>query len=203
MDNWTQIPTDDVIIQTAEALAKNGMQTEVVTTGEEAKKRVLDLVPEGAEVFTMTSKTLDAIGIPETINKSGKYNSVRNKLMSQDTPPREKKVTGTTPEYAVVSVHALTQDGKAMIASNTGSQLAADVYGADHVIWVVGAQKIVKDMDSGIKRIYEHVLPLEADRANKAYNITSGSFVSKLLVVNKEINPERIKIIIVKEALGF
>jgi hypothetical protein len=68
---------------------------------------------------------------------------------------------------------------------------------------VVGAQKIVKDVDEGFKRIYEYVLPKESVRANKAYNITTGSFVSKLLMINREVRPGRIKVILVKEKLGF
>jgi len=72
-----------------------------------------------------------------------------------------------------------------------------------HVIWVVGTQKIVKNVDEGMKRIYEYVLPLESVRLNKAYNISTGSFVSKLLILNREIVPGRITIILVKEKLGF
>ncbi len=203
MNKWTQIPSDETIGQTAQALIKNGIETFVVETGEEAKKKVLELVPAGAEVFTMTSKTLDEIGIPQVINESEKYDSVRNKLnsMNRETQSREMQKLGATPDYAIVSVHALTQDGKVMIASNTGSQLAADVYGASRVILVIGAQKIVKDVDEGFERIYDYVLDLESERLQKLYNV--ASFVSKLLIINREVNKDRIKAIIVKEVLGF
>ncbi len=205
MDNWTKIPSKEVIEQTVAALKANNIEAFVVENAEEAKKKVLSIIPEGSEVFPQTSKTLDAIGIPAILNESGKYDSVRTRLNSMDrtTQSREMRKLGAAPDFAIGSVHALTQDGNAMIASNTGSQLPAYVYGAGVVIWVVGAQKIVKNKEEGNKRIYEHVLPLEAERANKAYNITTGSFVSKLLIVNREVNPERIKIIIVKEVLGF
>ena len=205
MNNWTKIPDDKTIEQTAAALTANGMETFVVTSGEDAKNKVLEFVPEGSEVFTMTSKTLDVIGIPQVINESGKYDSIRKKFESMDrqTQSREMQKIGSSPEYAIASVHALTQDGKAIIASNTGSQLAAEVYGANNVIWVIGAQKIVQDIDEGFKRIYEYVLPLESDRFNKTYNMTTGSFVSKLLIINREIKPGRIRTIIVKQVLGF
>lgn len=49
----------------------------------------------------------------------------------------------------------------------------------------------------------EYVLPLESERANKAYNITTGSNVSKLLIINKEKIPGRLTLILVKEKLGF
>ncbi len=206
MDNtWTQIPTDEVIQNTIELLSQNGISAEVVHTGQEAKEKVLQMLPEGAEVFTKTSETTRTIGLAEAIDTSDKYKSVRNQLIKMDrtTQGREMQKLGAAPEYVVGSVNAVTEEGHIFIASNTGSQLAADVYGAMHVIWVVGAQKIVKDNDMAFKRIYERTLPLESVRINKAYNVTMGSFVSKLLIINKEVIPERTHIIFVKEVLGF
>lgn len=176
----------------------------IAKNGEDAKKKVLELIPKQAEVMTMSSTTLDTIGITKEINESSQYNSVRNKLFSMDrkTQELEMQKLGSAPEYAVGSVHAVTEDGHVLIASNTGSQLPAYVYGSAHVIWVVGAQKIVKDTDSGIKRIYDYVLPLESERAHKAYGVT-GSAVNKLLIINKEATPNRLIIILVKEVLGF
>ncbi len=174
----------------------------VVKDEEEAKQKILQLIPEGSEVMTMTSKTLEAVGILEILNESGKYNPVREKLMSEDMSPREKKKMGAAPEYTIGSVHAVTEDGHVFIASNTGSQLAAYVYGADHVVWVVGAQKIVQDDDEARKRLYDYTLPLESKRAHEAYGVP-GSFISKLLIVNKEITPGRITLIFVQKNLGF
>ncbi|MES2088231.1 MAG: LUD domain-containing protein [Patescibacteria group bacterium] len=188
--------------KTIAGLKSTGIEAMFVESGVEAKKKVLEIIPAGAEVMNMTSITLETIGVVDEINQSGKFNSVRNKLMDKDVAPREKKRLGAAPEWTVGSVHAVTENGEVMIASNTGSQLPAYAYGADHVIWVVGTQKIVKDLDEGHKRIYEHVLPLESERAHKAYGVP-GSFVSKILVVNKEVQPERITLIFVGENLGF
>ena len=93
-------------------------------------------------------------------------------------------------------------DGKVLIASNTGSQLPAYAYGASKVIWIVGTQKIVNDLEDGMKRIYEYTLPLESERAQKAYGV-AGSAVSKLLIVNQEVTPGRITIIFVPENIGY
>ena len=112
---------------------------------------------------------------------------------------------GAAPDYALGSVHAITQDGKVLVASGTGSQLPADAYGAGNVIWVVGAQKIVQNQDEGMKRIFDYVLPLETVRARKAYGLpdTWNSYPSKILIFNREATPERITIVLVKEVLGF
>ncbi len=202
-NKWTKIPTQKIIDKTIKALTQNGIKAEFVKTSIEAKEKVLSLIPERAEVMTMTSVTLDAIGIPKIINESKKFNSVRKKLanLNRETDNREMQRLGAAPEWAIGSVHAVTENGEVIIASNTGSQLASYVYGADHVIWVVGVQKIVKDKDEGMKRLMEHTFPLENERAMQAYGM--GSNVSKILVVNKEIKPDRIRMIFVNEVLGF
>ena len=100
----------------------------------------------------------------------------------------------------VGSVHAVTQQGQVLIASASGSQLASYVFGASHVIWVVGVQKIVRDLDEGLRRIREYSYPLEHQRI-QALGMP-GSFVAKILLVEGE-RPGRISLILVKEALGF
>lgn len=205
MDKWNNLPSQDVIERTMDALKESGIDVRFVQTGEEAKKLVLELVPAGAEVMTMSSTTLDTIGLAEEVNKKdGKFKPVRDKLyaMNQQTQAQEMNRLGASPEYALGSVQAVTEDGHALIASNTGSQLGAYSFGALHVIWVVGAQKIVKNTDEGMKRIYEYTLPLESERAKKAYGVP-GSSVNKILIVQKEVQPGRITLILVNEVLGF
>jgi L-lactate utilization protein LutC len=202
-NDWTQIPTQEIIDKTVASLKANGIEALIVTTGEEAKKKVFELLPEKAEVMTMSSVTLKTIGLTAEINESGKYNSLKKKLASMDraTQSLEMQKLGAAPEWTVGSVHAVTEDGKVVIASNTGSQLGAYAYAAPHVIWVVGAQKLVKDLDAAMNRIYNYTLKRESERLQKIFGVPSN--VSKLLIINKEIRPGRITLIIVKEALGF
>jgi L-lactate utilization protein LutC len=200
---FDSLPSQDIIESTVKKLEENNFKVLVANTGEEAKEKVLSLIPKNSEVMTATSVTLDTLGLTTYLNESDDYMSVKKELsaLNRDTDHRQMQRIGAAPEYVVGSVHAVTQDGVVMIASNSGSQLPAYSYGADHVIWVVGAQKLVKDLDEGFKRIYEHTLPLESERAKKAYGV-DGSFVSKVLIFNKE--PARnITIILVNEVLGY
>ncbi len=201
---YETIPKENVLENTAAILKANGINAIILENSQQAKHKVLEMIPKGAEVMNMTSMTLDTINLSKEIEESGKFNSVRKKLMSmnRETQSKEMQKLGAAPEFVIGSVHAVTQDGKVMIASASGSQLPAYAYGADKVIWVVGAQKIVKNIDEGFKRIYEHSLPLESERAKIAYGVP-GSAVNKLLVVNNEIKPGRVTMIIVKEKLGF
>ncbi len=206
MEKYKEVVSQDVINTTIEALKGHNINAMYVATGEEAKNKVLEMIPKGAEVMTMTSITLETIGLAKAINENPDYVSIRAKfatLGDDRASVLEKNRLGAAPEWTFGSVHAVTQDGRLMIASGTGSQLPAYAYGASHVVWVVGAQKIVKDLDEGMKRIYDYVLPLESERANKAYNITTGSNVNKMLIINNEGNKSRLNLIVVGEALGF
>jgi hypothetical protein len=199
---WDILADDSSIERAAAALTANGIKVIVVENGTEAKKKVFEIIPKGAEVMTMSSVTLADIGMTKEILESGNYDAVKNKLGKMDpkTQGREMRKLGACPDWAIGSVHAVTEDGKVLIASKTGSQLPAYAYGAGKVIWVVGTQKIVRDEEDGRKRIKEYVLPLEDARSMKAYG--AGSFISKELFINRE-NPGRITLILVKEKLGF
>lgn len=203
-ESFADVPDKKSINNAIIALKKNGIECEYISHGAHVKRRIAQLIPAGSQVMTMTSVTLHELGITEEIDNSGNYDSVRHRLsnMDRESQDREMQQLGAAPEYAIGSVHAITEEGNVLIASNTGSQLPAYVYGAKKVIWVVGAQKVVKDVAQGMKRIYDYVLPLESERARKAYGV-EGSFVSKLLIVNKEVTPGRIHIIIVDEKLGY
>lgn len=205
MENkWTQIPSDEIIQRTQDALAKNGIESVVVASGQEAFAKVFEILPLGANVMNMTSVTLQSTGIEKEIMESGKYDSVRNKLANMDrsTQGHEMQMMSAAPVWTIGSVHAITQLGQVIVASNSGSQLPSYAYGSDNVIWVAGAHKIVTDIQDGMQRIYEYTLPLESARAHKAYGVDASN-VSKLLIFNKEPKLGRITLVIVKEALGF
>jgi L-lactate utilization protein LutC len=197
------LASDARIGRTVKALEANNIHAIVAENGADAQKILYELVPANAEVFTSSSETLKALGVVEEIDKSGRYNSIREKLVMMDrtTQSREMEKLGATPEYMIGSVHAVTETGQVIIASKTGSQLSGYVSAAAHVIWVVGTQKIVQNLQEGMERVEEYVLPLESARAMKAYGVESS--INKLLVVNKEFRPGRTTIIFVKENLGF
>ncbi len=194
----------DAVTAAIAALEQNGIEARLVTK-EDVKAEVLEMLPEGANVLQASSVTLDSLGISDAINNSGKFDAVKPKLakMNRDEQGREMQMLGAAPTYVVGSVHAVTEDGKVIVVSNTGSQLSSYVFGAEKVIWVVGTQKLVPDLNTAMERINEYVLPLESERLNKAYNMTMGSFVSKVLIFNREIKPGRITLLFVDEALGF
>jgi len=201
--DFAKLASDEQIERTVKALEANGIHAVVAENGEAARRIFFEAVPEGAEVFLGASVTLETLGIKDEIDQSGRYDSLRPKIFAMDraTQGREIRKLGGAPDYAAGSVHAVTEDGQIMIASNTGSQLGPYASSAGKVVWVVGAQKLVRDLNEGFKRIYEYDLPLETEHMRQLYN--AGTGVNKVLIVNREIRPNRITLIIVKEELGY
>lgn len=195
---------DDARVQrTTAALEANGMTVLRAADAGEAKRIVLDLVSDGAQVHHSASQSLDLSGISDVIDQSGRYDPVRPRTWSMDRRTQGDEIRRLTasPDVMLGSVHAVTEGGSLVAASMGGSQLGPYVSGAGKVIFVVGTQKIVSNLEEAMRRIYEYALPLEDARAQAAYGIHSG--VNKLLIVNREVVPDRITVVLVDEALGF
>jgi LUD domain len=153
--------------------------------------------------MTNTSVTLAEAGITDAINEGdGRWESSRNRMFALDfaTQAQEMKAIGGQPAYALGSVHAVTRDGTLVIASASGSQLAGYAWGAANVIFVVGAQKLVPNLQAAHQRIYQHSLRLEDARAQAAYG--QHSQVGKILEIHQEL-PDRIHIVLIRQAVGF
>jgi hypothetical protein len=198
-----ELACDDRISAAASALERGGVRAFVAGTGAEARQLVRGLLADGAEVFNNTSRTLEAIGVAADIEQSGRYQPLRPRLwqMDREMQQREIRALAAAPDYVVGSVHALTEGGSMLIASASGSQLGPLASGAGQVILVIGGQKIVADVEAGLRRIYEYCFPLEDARARQMYGVASG--VNNILIVHKVIAPERVSAIIVREKLGF
>jgi LUD domain len=195
--------SDGRIAKATAALERNGIRSLVAATGADARGMVRSLLADGAEVYNNTSQSLEAIGVADDIERSGRYQPLRLRLyrMDREMQRREMRSLAASPDYVVGSVHALTEGGSLLIASASGSQLGPLVSGAGYVVLVIGAQKIVSDVATGIRRIYEYCYPLEDARARQAYGVPSG--VNNILIVNKVVTADRVTAIIVKERLGF
>jgi LUD domain len=200
---FTELASGEQIANAAAALERNGIRPLVAATGADARSLVRTLLVDGAEIYNNTSQTLEAIGVADDIERSGRYHPLRLRLyrMDREMQRREMRTLAASPDYVVGSVHALTEDGSLLIASASGSQLGPLVSGAGHVILIIGAQKIVSDVATGMRRIYEYCYPLEDARARRAYGVPSG--VNNILIINKVITADRVTAIIVSERLGF
>jgi hypothetical protein len=201
--SFSEPATARQLAHAASALTTNGFTVEILDDAAAARARVNDLVPDGANVFTGASETLRLSGIDEDLNASGRYESVRARGHALDRATQLAEIWRliSTPDVVVGSVHAVTETGSLVIASASGSQLPAYAGGAPRAIWVVGAQKVVPDLSTALRRVEEHCLPLESERAMKVYGRPSA--INRLLVLNAEPEPGRGVVLLLREVIGF
>ncbi|HVS50543.1 MAG TPA: lactate utilization protein [Candidatus Dormibacteraeota bacterium] len=194
---------DDRVKQATAALEANGIKVLRAADAAEAKQIVLDLIPDGSQVHHGASQSLEVTGIIDAIEKSGRYEHLRPRIWSMDrkTQADEIRRLGASPDVMLGSVHAVTETGSLITASMGGSQLGPYVSGAGRVILVVGTQKIVSNLEEGLRRINDYAFPLEDARAQVTYGIRSA--VNKVLIINREVVPGRITVVFVDEVLGF
>jgi LUD domain len=195
--------TEEQIQRTADSLRKRGFAVEIVDTPEDARALVNSTLPLDKTILTISSETVRLSGLGEDINgPNSKYKSLRQLLsgMNAQTQFREMVKLGATPDIAIGSVHAITEDGQVLVASASGSQLGPYSAGAEKVIWLVGSQKIVPDFSEGMRRLKMYSFPLEDIRMHEARNM--GSSLAKVLVMNGE-RPGRVSLIIIRAPIGF
>jgi hypothetical protein len=188
--------------RTAAALADRGFAVHLADSSKEARRLVLEAIPAGAEVHIALSETMRELGITAEIDESGRYDSVRSRLKGLDraTQGREMRKLGAAPDYIIGSAHAVTDAGEIIVGSGSGSQLGSYAYSAGQVILVIGHQKLVRDLDEGLRRVREYSLPREFVRMQGVG--FPGSRLAKTLIIHYD-RPGRTTVILVPETIGF
>ena len=176
--------------------------TERIDRVAEARERVLEMLPEGAEVHWGTSRTLEEIGLTPELLAEGRYDAVRPRYLQMDraTQAREIRKLSAAPDFMLGSVHAITDDGALVVVSYSASQIGPYASGAGRVILVVGSQKIVADLDEGMRRARDHVKPYEDASLMKRIGVPSK--LAKLLVIYEDPSPGRMTVVLVREPVG-
>ena len=206
MQTYTTIPADAVIERTVQALKdRTNVDATIAQDRAHALEMLIAKIPEGAEVATGTSRTLEEIGFLDYMAQNPtRYVNLRELATSEPDAAKRAEIRRRTPiaDYYIGSVHAVAETGEVVVASRTGSQLAGYASAARNVIWVIGAQKLVPNLESALRHVREHALPLEDARMREA-GFKQGSRIGKLLIIENEGRAERISAILVKERLGF
>jgi L-lactate utilization protein LutB len=190
-----------------EALTKSGHLPQLVQSKAEALEKIKTLIPVGASVMNGSSRTLEEIGFVQYL-KDGKHgwNNLHEAILAEKDPVKQGvlRKQSVLSDFYLGSAHAVSETGEIVVASNSGSQLPHLAFTSPNIILVVGTQKITPNLDSALARLKEYVLPLE-DARMKSAGVAAGSFISKLLIINREPSfmGRKVHIIFVNEKLGF
>lgn len=204
MNTFNQAAESSVVERVAVSMKERGFDVIIAADKNEALEMAKNLIPAEAEVMTGSSTTLNEIGFMDWIAKEedGRVN-LQAKVWGENDEEKRAilRREAVAANYYVASVNAVTEDGILVAVDATGSRVSAMPFAAGKLILVVGAQKITKNLEDAMRRIREHVFPLENERAQKAYGM--GSTFGKWVIIEKEVAPKRITVILVNEKLGF
>lgn len=204
--NYSTLATQEQITKTITNLEKNNIHGISVNTGAQALEKIKSMIPVGASVMNGASVTLESIGFVDYLKDAQHgWNNLHEGILAEHDKAKQADMRkqAVLSDYYLGSVHALSETGEFLVASNTGSQLPHIVGTSKNLIFVVGAQKIVPTLAEAFKRIEEYVVPLENERAMKQYG--SNTSLNKIVAFKKE-NPNMgrtVTVMIVNEQLGF
>ena len=202
---------DERIHQTLTALEKNGFQTFFVSNKDEALDKVLSLIPSNASVGFGGSVTLREINLIDALTARG------NTVFEHWSQP-EENITSImrkqlNSDVFVASSNAVTEDGKLINIDKAGNRVAAMIFGPKRVILVIGTNKIVKDLEEGIRRIRNIAAPMNAKRrGDKTPCTTTGTCTDcespdrvcrVITILEKKPSRTDITVILLGEELGF
>ena len=154
-----------MLSRTKEALERNQFKVLVASSKEDAVEKVLGLIPADAKVGVGGSVTIRELGLIEALTEHG--NRVVHHWL--DVPLKDKllyMIEEAGSDVFLCSSNAVTEDGKLVNVDSTGNRVATMIFGPERVIVVAGVNKIVKDVDEGLKRLKTVAGPLNAKRHN-------------------------------------
>ena len=197
-------PADEAaILRTVAALQSRNVEAVVADDGDDARQKLIAMIPDGAEVFKSTSETLDTIGYSDYFNQTDRYKNLNREMAAETDRERQRELRrlASVAEYYIGSVHAVAETGEVIVASGSGSQLGAYVYGAKQVVWVVGVQKICPGLTEAIARVRGFSVERHHQWAEESGR-TAGP-MGKLMIFENEQAPGRVRMVLIKEAVGW
>ena len=177
-----------------------------------AVQKVLDLMPAGSSVAWGGSVTLTESGLRDALNPDT-YTVIKREEAKTPEEIRQvySEICGC--DYFLMSTNAITIDGELVNIDGRGTRVAFLCYGPQNVIVLAGMNKVVADVDSGLKRVQNIAAPPNALRLNMktpcaltgrcANCLEPVSFCSQIVVTRRSHVPQRIKVVLVGEALGY
>lgn len=200
----------------AEQIIKNlksrNIEAFFVQTKDEALKKSLELIPENSSVSWGGSSSIEEIGLKEKI-RNGKY-IVFDREKAQTLEEKTKIIhQGLTSDFFLASCNAVSEDGILVNIDGLANRLAGICYGPKHVLFIVGINKIVKNIDDATSRARNISAPINAQRfdidtpckkTGCCYDCLSPDTICcQLLITRYSKIKDRMILILVNENLGY
>ena len=181
-------------------------------TKEDALKKALELIPEGASVGWGGALSAEQIGLMEALH-AGNFKAI-DRSLAKDQEERDRMMREMMfADVFLTGANGLSLDGQMVNIDGTGNRVAATIYGPKSVIVVAGMNKVEDDLESAIRRARTVAAPMNNQRFSNdnpcsvtgtCGNCKNETWICNQIVITRHCRPAgRIKFILVGEALGF
>lgn len=213
MDQNTEFVTQRHIEKTLENLKKNRMNGYFAENQEEMMKILSTLCEKGSTVSVGGSMTLFETGIIDWLRNQDFefFDRYAEGLTKEEITEIYRKSFGANCYFT--STNALTEEGELVNIDGTGNRVASMIYGPDKVIVIAGINKLVKDEAAAYERLRNFAAPANSVRLNRktpcaitgqCSNCQSPERIcASYVTIRRQMNPDRIHVILVNENLGY
>jgi len=209
--NWY---IEQMMSRTRAALERNGFQSFITQTRQEALQKALSIIPVEATVGVGGSVTIREIGLIQALTERGNtvvqhWNEAVSKIQLRTVLKRE-----LNSDVFLCSANAVTEDGKLVNMDGTGNRVASMIFGPQKVVVIAGKNKIVKDLNEALERVKKIAAPMNSKRLNRENNpctktgvctdCDSESRICKVTaIIERRPTLTDFSVVLVGEELGF
>ena len=182
-------------------------------TASEAKAKVNELIPDGASVTWGGTMTVRDMDIPKMLQERGTLKVWDRDKVETPEEKQEMYLRAFQADYYLSSANAITEDGVIVNIDGNGNRVAAITWGPQHVIFVVGMNKVAQDPEAALKRARSTAAPINAARFDiqtpcqldgQCHNCNSPQSICNYIhFLRNSSKPGRITVILVGENLGY
>lgn len=206
------IKANEIIgLDAVKALQKRGFTAEYAATGQDALKRILEIIPQNASVGIPGTVTIRDIGALDALkNRGNKIFQHWGEMSAQER--REARFLENTADVFLTSANALTRDGEIINIDGTGNRVAGMSWGNGLVLFVIGINKLAFDLSDGIKRAKSATIPNAIRQHEETACVKAGhcvecrddkSMCRAILILERPVKGRKYHIIIVGENYGY
>lgn len=194
-----------------ELIARN-MEAYYTDSKEEALKKALELIPEGSSISWGGSMSVNEIGLKEAVCQ-GNYQVYNRDIAPTPEDKRKIELAAYDCDYFLTSANAITEDGIMINIDGHSNRVSSIAAGPQNVLMIIGMNKVTRDVDSAMSRARNEAAPINAQRFNLSTPCcktgacfdckTPDTICCQILITRYSKTPQRIKVILVNEDLGF
>lgn len=203
----------ELIETTLDNLKRNNMQGYFVKNREELFQLLNKLILKNSTIGSGDSDTLEQLGVFDFLRNGDYIFYDKHDENLTSTQKREIYIKNFSADNFITGCNAITADGKLVNIDGNGSRVAPMIYGPSQVIVIAGKNKIVKNIDKAIERVRQVAAPLDAKSLKKDTPCAKigrcidckhpQRICNSLVVIARQFDSERIRVIIVDEELGY